>query len=147
MSTKREPVTAADVLVMALSPVLIMSLVGSLVFFLAEVFYAGRYEFRLLYTLFLFVAGIVLVNRVAVVVDRARAWVYGGLLGVVTFIALRVWVEYPADSPVAAFKDVINIILIGVGWWSSTRLVWGCTYFDGKRHGWGVGMGASDGWW
>src|SRR5262245_4668432 len=146
MSTKREPVTAADVLVMALSPVLIMSLVGSLVFFLAEVFYAGRYEFRLLYTLFLFVAGIVLVNRVAVVVDRARAWVYGGLLGVVTFIALRVWVEYPADSPAAAFTDVSNISLIGVVWWSSNRLVWDCTYIDENRPGSGKGLLAAAGW-
>ena len=41
-TTKREPPTAADVIVMAISPALIIGLVGSLVFFLAEVFYAGR---------------------------------------------------------------------------------------------------------
>src|SRR3954463_13630012 len=54
MAPKREPPTAADVIVTALSPVLIMGLVGSLVFLLAEVFYAGQYENRLLYTLFFF---------------------------------------------------------------------------------------------
>src|SRR5262245_57117397 len=146
MSAKREPPTAADVLVTALSPVLIMGLVGSLVFFLAEVFYAGRYGWRLLSPLFFFVAGIVLVNRIAVVVDRTRAWAYGGLLAVVTFIAMRVWVEFPADSPVAAFKDIINVILIAVVWWSSNRLVWDCTYLDENRPGSGKGLLAAAGW-
>jgi hypothetical protein len=84
MAPKREPPTAADAIVTALSPVLIMGLVGSLVFFLDEVFYAGQYENRLLYTLFFFVGGAVLVGRVAVAIDRARAWMYGGILALVT---------------------------------------------------------------
>ena len=41
----------------ALSPVLVMLMVGSLVFFLVEVLYAGKYSGRLLYTLFFFVVG------------------------------------------------------------------------------------------
>lgn len=146
MSAQREPPTAADVIVTALSPVLIMGLVGSLVFFLAEVFYAGRYEFRLLYTLFFFVAGAVLVGRVAVAVDRSRAWVYGGVLAVVTFLALRIWVEYPEDSPIAAIKDLVNMVLIGVVWWASNRLVWDCTFIDENRPGSGKGLLAAAGW-
>src|SRR5215211_427305 len=111
MAPKREPPTAGDAVVAALSPALIMGLVGSLVFFLAEVFYAGQYESRLLYTLFFFVGGAVLVGRVAVAVDRARAWMYGGILAIVTFIALRVWVNYPPDSAMMPVKDFINAIL------------------------------------
>jgi hypothetical protein len=146
MSAKREPPTAADVIVTALSPVLIMGLVGALVFFLAEVFYAGRYESRLLYTLFFFVVGAVLVGRIAVVVDRARAWIYGGVLALVTFIALRAWVDYPEDSAMAPFKDLINALLIGVVWWSSNRLVWDCTFIDEARTGSGKGLLAAAGW-
>jgi hypothetical protein len=146
MSIQREPPTAADIIVTALSPVLIMGLVGSLVFFLAEIFYAGRYESRLLYTLFFFVAGAVLVGRIAVAVDRTRAWIYGGFLALVTFIALRMWVEYPEDSAMAPFKDLINALLIGVVWWSSNRLVWDCTFIDEKRTGSGKGLLAAAGW-
>ena len=87
MADKREPPTTGDVIVSAISPILIMGLVGSLVFFLATVFYAGRYEYRLLYTLFFYVCGAVLVGRIAVVLDQARAWLYGGILAFVTFLA------------------------------------------------------------
>jgi hypothetical protein len=145
-TAKREPPTAADVIVMAISPALIIGLVGSLVFFLAEVFYAGRYEGRLLYTLFFFVVGAVLVGRVAVAVDRTRAWAYGGILALVTFLALRMWVEYPEDSAMAPLKDAINIVLIGVVWWASNRLVWDCTSIDDKRRGSGKGLLAAAGW-
>ena len=146
MSAKREPPTAADVIVTALSPILIMGLVGSLVFLLAEIFYAGQYDFRLRYTLFFFVAGAVLVGRVAVAVDRTRAWAYGGILALVTFLALRIWVNYPDDSPMTPFKDVINVVLIGVVWWSSNRLTWDCTDIDEKRPGSGKGLLAAAGW-
>ncbi len=39
--------TLVDYLVIAISPVLIMTLVGSLVFFLLEVFYRGEHSARL----------------------------------------------------------------------------------------------------
>ena len=146
MAPKREPPTAGDAIVAALSPVLIMGLVGSLVFFLAEVFYAGQYEYRLLYTLFFFVVGAVLVGRVAVTLDRARAWMYGGILAVVTFIALKAWVDFPEGSPMTPLKDFINVILIGVVWWSSNRLVRDCTHIDEQRTGSGKGLLAAAGW-
>lgn len=131
---------------MALSPALIMGLVGSLVFFLAEISYAGKYEGKLLYSLGFFVLGAVASARVAVVVDRARAWLYGGLLAFVTFIALRAWVDFPEDSAMAPYKDLINIMLIGVVWWCATKLVWDCTYIDDEREGSGKGLLAAAGW-
>ena len=55
MAADRDPPTAADYAVTAASPALVMLMVGSLVFFLVEVLYAGLYSERLLYTLFFFV--------------------------------------------------------------------------------------------
>ena len=83
-------------------------------FLRAEIGYSGRYESKLLYTLFFFVIGAVGVGRVAVVVDRTRSWMYGGLLAIVTFIALRMWIEFPEDSALAPLKDLVNLVLIGV---------------------------------
>ena len=143
---KRDPPTMADVVVTAVSPLLIMGVVGSLVFFLAEVFYAGKYEGRLLYTLFFFVVGAVMVGRVAVRVDRPRAWAYGGVLAVATVFALRSWVEFPEDHPMALFKDLINITLVAVVWWASNRLVWDCTHIDEAKTGSGQGLLAVAGW-
>jgi hypothetical protein len=39
--------TLADYIIIAISPALIMALVGSLVFFLLELFYQGQYQARL----------------------------------------------------------------------------------------------------
>src|SRR5439155_26446049 len=77
MAADREPPTLADYLVTAVSPVLIMLMVGSLVFFLVEVLYAGQYSDRLLYSLFFFVIGTVLVARIAIQIDGSRAMLYG----------------------------------------------------------------------
>ena len=50
MAQDRQPPTAADYVITALSPALIMGLVGSLAFFLLEVGYQGQYTGRLAYT-------------------------------------------------------------------------------------------------
>src|SRR5437764_11891916 len=98
MAADREPPTLADYAVTAVSPVLIMLMVGSLVFFLVEVLYAGQYSGRLLYTMFFFVFAAVLVARIAIQYDAARATVYGVVLAVVVFLALMSYVEYPPGS-------------------------------------------------
>ena len=90
MAAEREPPTLIDYVVAVVSPVLVMLMVGSLVFFLVEVLYAGKYTSRLLYTVFFFVVGAVLVARIAIQYDRTRAGMYGLALGVVTFLALCV---------------------------------------------------------
>jgi hypothetical protein len=104
MASEREPPTATDYIVTALSPVLVMLMVGSLVFFLVEVLYEGKYSGRLLYTLFFFVVGAVLVARIAIEVDASRATLYGVLLGAVTYIAILVYVEYPGGGWLRSFS-------------------------------------------
>ena len=62
---KVEPPSLLDWVVIGISPALIMVMVGSLVFFLVEVLYQGQYSGRLLYTLFFFVFGAVLIARIS----------------------------------------------------------------------------------
>src|SRR6476620_3826776 len=99
MAAERESPGFADYVVTALSPVLVMLMVGSLVFFLVEVLYAGKYSDRLLYTMFFFVIGAVLVARIAIQLDGGRATVYGIGLAIVTFLAIQAYVDYPAGTP------------------------------------------------
>ena len=112
MAADREPPTTTDYLVTALSPVLVMLMVGSLVFFLVEVLYAGKYSGRLLYTLFFFVMGAVLVARIAIETDASRATLYGLLLGAVTYVALLAYVDYPGGGWLKSFGWLVNLGLL-----------------------------------
>ena len=53
--------TLADYMIIAISPALIMALVGSLVFFLIELFYQGQYQSRLQWVFACFVMAAVLI--------------------------------------------------------------------------------------
>src|SRR2546429_3668722 len=108
MPADREAPTLADYAVTALSPALIMALVGSLTFFLVEVCYAGQYTGRLLWTLFFFVFATVLVSRIAIEMEKGLATIYGVVLALVTFVALVKFVEYPADTGLAAWGGAVN---------------------------------------
>ena len=82
MANKPRPSTA-DYVAIGLSPLLIMALIGSLVFFLVEILYRGDYEGRLQYILFFYVFGAVLVARISMefgISDRAP--LYGLVLAV-----------------------------------------------------------------
>ena len=103
MAADRETPTLADYAVTALSPALIMALVGSLTFFLIEVCYAGQYTGRLMWTLFFFVFATVLVSRIAIEMHKGLAAAYGLALAFATFLALVKFVDYPADSGLAAW--------------------------------------------
>ena len=54
--------TAADYIAIAIGPALIMVMVGSLVFFLLELYYEGEYEDRLRWILSCFVFAAVLIS-------------------------------------------------------------------------------------
>jgi hypothetical protein len=144
LSEKHRP-TLADYAVTAISPALIVGLVGSLVFFLVEIFYAGRYEGRLLWTLFFFVVGIVLVERIAIQIDAARAAGYGLVLAGVSWVALLAFVDYPKGSRASDFAGLINLVLMLVVWWCAHKLTWDCTHIDEKRQASGRGLLAAAG--
>lgn len=143
MSSDRRPPTLVDWVVIALSPILVMLMVGSLVFFLVEVLYAGQYSDRLLYTLFFFVIGAVLIARISIEQGSTKAWLYGSFLAVATFLALQLFVTY--DGPAKLFAPIINLFLMGVVWWSANKLTWDCTHLDEDRKASGRGVLAAAG--
>jgi hypothetical protein len=137
----KPPPTLADYLVIALSPVLIMALVGSLVFFLIEILYEGDYKGRLQWILFFFVFGIVLVSRISLhEFIGSRSPLYGLALGLVTWIGLQSFVEYPPNDPITPFSWAINLLLIGIAWWCAHRLTWDCTFIDESAEAGGEGV-------
>src|SRR4051812_34105917 len=120
--------TLADYVAIALSPALIMALVGSLVFFLVEVLYVGQYQEVLLWILFFFVFGAVLVARISMQYEIAsRAGMYGVILGFLVWLALLRYVEYPPDTFLARHGAVVNLGFIVLIWWCAHRLTKDCT--------------------
>jgi hypothetical protein len=123
--------TLADYVGIALAPALVMTLVGSLVFFLLEICYHGDYVARMRWTLFFFVFGIVLVCRISMLPDISdRSWLYGLFLAGGTWLCLQGFVEYPYGSLTRELSPLINLALIGIVWWSSGKLVRDCTNVD-----------------
>jgi hypothetical protein len=131
--------TLADYTAVALSPGLIMALIGSLVWFLVAILYTGDFTDRLRYILFFTVFGLVLVARISMeygISDRAP--LYGGVLAFCSWLGLGQFVEYPAG--LAAMSWVVNAGLIALIWWSSYKLVYDCTYIDEKAESTGTGL-------
>jgi hypothetical protein len=127
MSKRLHP-TLADYLVVAVSPALIMALVGSLVFFLIDLFYQGQYVERLHFVFALFVMASVLVGRIAIEMGSSHAMMYAAPLAVVAFLALQRFVQYPGGA--AAVNPIVNAALVGLILWCSQKLTWDCTFID-----------------
>ena len=122
--------TAADYMVIALSPVLIMALVGSLNFFLIEVFYRGKMIGTVCWVMFWFVIGIVLVSRIAIEKSTEHAAFYG--LG----LAAATWLYLVRTQP----AYLLGIVLLAVVWFCAHKLVWDCTLIDEDQDSSGQGL-------
>jgi hypothetical protein len=122
--------TAADYMVIALSPVLIMALVGSLCFFLIEVFYRGQMMGAVCWVMFWFIIGIVLISRIAIETSAERAALFGLGLAMATMIyMLRTQASYP-----------IGVLLLAIVWFCAHKLVWDCTLIDEDQDSSGQGL-------
>jgi hypothetical protein len=133
--------TLADYLAIAISPVLIMALVGSLIFFLVEVLYVGNYQGRLQWILFFFVFGAVLIARISMHRDIAgRAGIYGLILGAIVWLGLYLYIDYKDSGPLAHFGWAINAGLMALAWWCAHRLTWDCTLIDDDVDASGAGL-------
>jgi hypothetical protein len=140
MPAEKERPSLADYVALAFSPALIVGLVGSLVFFLLQVLYAGEYEGRLRWILFFFVLGAVLIARVSMTAGISnRAGLYGSLLGFLTWLGMQTFVDYK-DTPVAEVSWLINLGLIGLVWWCAHRLTWDCTHVEEESDVGGGGL-------
>jgi hypothetical protein len=139
MPADRPRPTLADYVAITFSPALIMGLVGSLVFFLVEILYAGNYEGRMQWILFFFVFAIVLISRIAMETAIAdRAPLYGCVLGLLVWLSLCKFVTFPAG--LESLSWIINAVLIALVWWSAHRLTWSCTLIDEKAESTGTGL-------
>ena len=120
MARSRLRGTLVDYLVAAIEPALIMVMVGSLMFFLLDMWYAGEFLERLRWILFWFVLGIVLITRVSMRIGSSLAKAYGiALGGAVALVASRL----------AGFQPVLLVIL-GIVWWVTHKLTYDCTLLD-----------------
>ncbi|HKI69334.1 MAG TPA: hypothetical protein VKA67_07090, partial [Verrucomicrobiae bacterium] len=77
MNIHRPQKTLADCMIIGISPLLIMLLVGSLCFFLIQVFYRGQMLGGVRWVMFWFVIAIVLVSRIGIEQSSGHAFVYG----------------------------------------------------------------------
>jgi hypothetical protein len=122
--------TAADLMVTALSPALIMALVGSLCFFLIEVFYRGQMAGGVRWVMFWFVLAIVLVGRIAIEKSSEHAALYGLAL------AGAVWIYLARTQP----AWMLGLLLLGAVWFCAHKLVWDCTFIDDDEDASGRGL-------
>lgn len=131
MAGERMRLGPADIVVLALNPALVMGMVGSLVYFLLEVFYAGAYGDRMMLILASFVAGIVLITRIALTTEISdRASLYGLVLGGLVWVSMQRFVEYPEGTAAHEFGGLMNLGLMAVVWWSAHRLTKDCTHLE-----------------
>lgn len=138
MSRRIHP-TLADYLVIAVSPALIMTLIGSLAYFLIEVFYRGQFVGRLHLVVTLFVFAAVLIGRIGIEFGSAHAMNYAAPLALVTVLALGRFVEYPG-AITASSAVVFNSALVGLILWSAYKLTWDCTFIDESEEASGEGL-------
>ncbi|MFH1264292.1 MAG: hypothetical protein ABIK89_01095, partial [Planctomycetota bacterium] len=137
--TRRLDKTLADYVAIAISPVLIMLLVGSLLFFLIEVFYQGNYSGRLHWVLGLFTMAAVLVGRIAIEEGKERAAAFAAPLGIVTYLALFKFVQFQGGL-LGSVSWAANLFLLGLVWWAAHKLTWDCTLIDETEDASGEGL-------
>jgi hypothetical protein len=130
MNSPKPTKTLADYMVIGISPMLIMLLVGSLSFFLIQVFYRGEAVGSVRWVVFWFVMAVVLVSRIGIEQGTSQAAGYGLALAGATWIYL---VQiHPAY--------LVGIILLGTVWWCAHKLTWDCTVIDDDEDASGSGL-------
>jgi len=131
MARRRHLQSTADYLAIAISPVLIMLLVGSLVFFLQEVTYDGEYQTRVRWVLGWFVFATVLISRIGIEFGKAHASMYAGALALASMAFISKFLdEYLIGTA----------LLMGVVWWCVNKLTWDCTVIDDNDDASGAGL-------
>ena len=130
MNSPKPTKTMADYMVIGISPVLIMLLVGSLSFFLIQVFYRGEAVGSVRWVVFWFVMAVVLVSRIGIEQGAGQAAVYGLVLAAATWLYLvRIHPAY-----------FLGVVLLGTVWWCAHKLTWDCTVIDDDVDASGSGL-------
>jgi len=127
-----------DYLVIAISPALIMGMVGSLLFFLLTIFYHGQYGARLTFIFAMFTLAIVLIARISMEDGIEYASLFAIPLAILTFLAMVRFAEI--QGPLAPYSSLINAGFLAVVWWSAHKLTWDCTFIDDQQDASGEGL-------
>lgn len=127
----RKQQTLADYVVTALSPLLIMLLVGSLTFFLLEIIYVGDRKERVQWVLFWFVFATVLIARIGIEQGRAHAAVYAAGMAVACGLF--------AAKFLPQYLTGVAVLLLVI-WWCADKLTWDCTFIDDGEDASGAGL-------
>ncbi len=130
MIASRPNKTFADYAAVAVCPVLIMLAVGSLIFYLLAVGYAGSHPGVLRWTFFWFVLAMVLVSRIAIERGSEHAWLYGLALAAATAFRLLQYVAF----------NLWMWVLLALIWWATNKLTWDCTVIDDDQDASGQGL-------
>ena len=130
--------TLTDYIVIAISPALIMILIGSLIFFLVEAFYQGEYQGRVRWAFGCFVFASVLIGRISIDEGREHATLFAIPLALAMLVVLSRFVEF--RGPLAGLSLPLNIGLIAIVLWCADRLTWDCTVIDERKDASGQGL-------
>src|SRR6185295_10226273 len=120
---RRAPETLADYVVVAICPTLIGLMVGSLMFFLVEVFYTGEYKYRLLFVMAMFVMGMVGIARISMYEGLGYASLFALPLAGAVGVAVMQFVA----------GGMICWPLMALVWWATHKLTWDCTLIDDRQ--------------
>ena len=121
-----------------ISPILIMGMMGSLLFFLVQACYGGAYNMRLSFILALFSMAAVLIARIAIEEGRAYAEMFAFPLALVSAMALARFVQL--SGPLESISFPVNMALLALIWWGADRLVFDCTIIDDEQDDSGSGL-------
>ncbi len=127
---RRPDKTIADYLGIAIGPVLIMLMVGSLNFFLVEIGYRGSFTGQILWTLFWFTVAAVLVSRISIEQGSSYGGLYGLVLGAATGLRLCQFLGAPLSA----------LAILAFIWWCAAKLTWDCTLIDDQTDASGEGL-------
>jgi hypothetical protein len=128
---RRTPETLADYLVVAICPALIMLLVGSLMWFLVDVFYQGEYKARLLWVMAMFVIAVVGIARISMEEGHAYASLFAWPLAGAIALALT---RLVGDGLLLGASIMLLV------WWAAHKLTWDCTLIDDTQDASGQGL-------
>jgi uncharacterized protein DUF4129 len=122
--------TLADYVAIAISPALIMLMVGSLMWFLVAVFYQGHFDGRIYWILGCFTLAIVLIARIGIEEGQERAALFGVPLAIAVGLATMKF----------SSSMYFHWVLLGVAWWAAHKLTWDCTLIDEEQDSSGQGL-------
>ena len=122
--------TLADYVAIAISPALIMLMVGSLMWFLVAVFYQGHFDGRIYWILACFTLAIVLIARIGIEEGQERATLFGVPLAIAVGLATMKF----------SSSMYFHWILLGIAWWAAHKLTWDCTLIDEEQDSSGQGL-------